>query len=104
MSHPVTTTELSVSQDTLGLNIIRAIITLIIALSCWQGIQMTSKFPLRFTLYIYITLIMYSIFCTCTTVGDGVLQKPAVLYELKGKSAQINCMHNKGTDSSKDKL
>ncbi len=41
---------------------------------------------------------MYSIFCTGTTVGDGVSQKPAVLYELKGKSAQINCMHNKGSD------
>ncbi|RXN11361.1 pancreatic alpha-amylase-like isoform X2 [Labeo rohita] len=33
-----------------------------------------------------------------TAVGEDVLQKPAILYELKGKSAQINCTHNKDSD------
>ncbi|KAL1258073.1 hypothetical protein QQF64_011317 [Cirrhinus molitorella] len=38
-------------------------------------------------------------FCAVrTALGDDVLQKPVILYELKGKSAQINCMHNKGSD------
>lgn len=51
----------------------------------------------QFSLYIYIILLMHC-FCTGTAVGEDVLQKPAILYELKGKSAQINCTHNKDSD------